>query len=231
MPGQPAKPALSLSKGAVRRAQPGVFCDVIRRLRPRPSPLPSVQSLPPARCSGLPPPTRQELLLESMHGARPCGGSSLERAFFAAAAYFIRRRRRSAWVGRSPLGTFFLAGALHVQLRRASRTSTPAFNPSPTGQEAPDHCPCHTRRPPAARQISTKSNRQDVETDVETEGRSKPQARCANRSKLHSGIRLSIYSPHSNESVRKMPPSQPTASTALDARLPLWRPHSLLRQA
>src|SRR5438552_1214837 len=54
-------------------------------------------------------------------------------AFVAAAAYFARRRSGFGWV--LALGAFFLAGALHIQVRGAATRLDTTINPYADRQE------------------------------------------------------------------------------------------------
>ena len=107
-------------------------------------------------------------------------------AFFAAGLYFVRRRK---YLSVSlALGAFFLAGALHIQLRGFAApldTSLPPFADQPIELTA------HVIREGRLREASPNEVRQSL--DVETE-----QIVTENGTQIpvHSGVRLGIYADH-----------------------------------
>jgi competence protein ComEC len=121
-------------------------------------------------------------------------------AFAAASIYFLHRRTISRqtvrgrtgsgriWLaGSLALGALFLAGALHIQLRRASTPLDNSIQPF-TGGEV--EIIAHVTRDGRMQQGSFGDLRQtaDVETESVTTETGEP-------SPVHSGIRLSIYTP------------------------------------
>jgi len=107
-------------------------------------------------------------------------------AFVAAAAYFSPRRSRWGWS--LALGAFFLAGALHVQLRGSAPRLDTSIQPYANGQEL--DVTAHVTRDGRLQPGSFGEIRQtlDVETDQITTATGKTLP-------VHSGIRLSIYTP------------------------------------
>ncbi|MGC2792461.1 MAG: ComEC/Rec2 family competence protein [Candidatus Sulfotelmatobacter sp.] len=105
-------------------------------------------------------------------------------AFLAAGLYFVRKRK---WLGVSlALGAFFLAGALHIQLRGPVDALDPSLQPF-EGQ--PVVMTAHVTRDGKLREGAPNEIRQslDVETEeiVTENGQPIP---------IHSGVRLGIYS-------------------------------------
>jgi competence protein ComEC len=113
-------------------------------------------------------------------------------AFVCAAAYFARRRSRLGWA--LALGTFFLLGALHVQVRGSSIRLDTGIQPYANGEQL--DIIAHVTRDGRVQPGGLGEIRQtlDVETDQITtdQGETLP---------IHSGIRLSIYSPRSHNAV------------------------------
>jgi len=107
--------------------------------------------------------------------------------FVAAAAYFARRRSVLGWV--LALGTFFLAGALHVQVRTGSHIDT-SIQSFADRQEF--QITAHVIRDGHLQPSNLGEIRQTL--DVETE---EIQAAAGQQVAIHSGIRLGIYSPRS----------------------------------
>ena len=106
-------------------------------------------------------------------------------AFLAAGLYFVRRRRGLGVA--LALGAFFLAGALHIQLRGVQRLSSiRAFSLSRNGQ--PVQMTAHVTREGKLREGSPNEVRQSV--DVETEDLVTENGK---RIPIHSGVRLGIY--------------------------------------
>jgi competence protein ComEC len=107
-------------------------------------------------------------------------------AFVAAAAFFSRRRAGVGWV--LALGAFFIAGALHVQVRGSVPRLDTTIEPYAKRQEI--EITAHVTRDGRLQPGSFGETRQTL--DVETE-----QITTATGQALpvHSGIRLSIYTP------------------------------------
>src|SRR5207302_8905776 len=106
-------------------------------------------------------------------------------AFLAAGLYFVRRRR---WLGVAlAVSAFFLAGALHIQLRGATRLLDTGLLPFADGQ--PIQMTAHVTREGQLREGSQNEIRQSL--DVESE-----DLVLDNGTKIsvHSGVRLGIYS-------------------------------------
>jgi len=105
-------------------------------------------------------------------------------AFSAAGLYFVRRRKLLG-IGLA-LGAFFLAGALHIQLRGSIDAIDTSLEPFADGQEV--QLTAHVTREGKFREGAPNEIRQslDVETEEITEN--------SNPIPLHSGVRLGIYS-------------------------------------
>src|SRR6266567_5124772 len=113
-------------------------------------------------------------------------------SFVAAAAYFARRR---SWLGWAlALGAFFVAGALHIQLRGASVRLDTDIEPYADRQEL--QITAHVTRDGRLRQGGFNEIRQTV--DLETE---QVQTSTGETEAVHSGIRLGIYRPRSGDAV------------------------------
>jgi len=112
-------------------------------------------------------------------------------AFLAAAAYFVRRRSRLGWA--LALGAFFLAGALHLQLRGASTRLDTGIQPYADRQEI--QVTAHVTRDGHLQPGGFNEIRQTVDLETEQIQTSSGQSEI-----VHSGIRLGIYSPRSNDS-------------------------------
>ncbi len=109
-------------------------------------------------------------------------------SFVAAAAYFARRR---SWLGWAlALGAFFVAGALHIQLRGASVRLDTDIEPYADRQEL--QITAHVTRDGRLQQGGFNEIRQTV--DLETE---QVQTSTGETEAVHSGIRLGVYSLHS----------------------------------
>jgi competence protein ComEC len=111
-------------------------------------------------------------------------------AFLAAGLYFVRRRK---WLGVSlALGSFFLAGALHIQLRGPASLLATSLQPFADGQQV--EMTAHVTREGSFREAAPNETRQSL--DVETEeiitdnGKQIP---------IHSGVRLGIYGDRPDE--------------------------------
>ena len=111
-------------------------------------------------------------------------------AFVAAAAYFARRRSGLGWA--LALAAFFLAGALHIQLRGASTRLDTRIEPYADRQEL--QITAHVTRDGRLQQGGFNEIRQTV--DVESE---ELQTATGKSEAIHSSIRLSIYSPRPSD--------------------------------
>jgi competence protein ComEC len=105
--------------------------------------------------------------------------------FAGAAAYFAGR---SALGWSLALGSIFLAGALHIQAREASIRTDTSIQPYADSEEL--QIVAHVSRDGRLQQGGFNELRQTV--DVESE---EIQTPAGKREAVHSGIRLSIYSP------------------------------------
>jgi competence protein ComEC len=121
-------------------------------------------------------------------------------AFLAAGLYFVRRRK---WLGVTlALGAFFLAGALHIQLRAPTAALDPSLYPFADGQ--PVEMTAHVTREGRFREAAPNEIRQsfDVETEeiIAENGKSIP---------VHSGVRLGIYSDRPDSVPQPDPAARP----------------------
>ena len=106
-------------------------------------------------------------------------------AFLAAGLYFVRKRK---WLGASlALGAFFLAGALHIQLRGSTNVLDTSLQPFADGQRV--EMTAHVTREGRLREGGPNEIRQSL--DVETE---EIVAENSNPIPVHSGVRLGTYS-------------------------------------
>ena len=133
-------------------------------------------------------------------------------AFLAAGFYFVRRRKYFG-VGLA-LGAFFLAGALHIQLRHPA---IPDTGLQPFAYDQPVEITAHVTREGRLREASPNEIRQSL--DIETE---QIVTENGTRIPVHSGVRLGIYSdqPAHMRSLPlwRTPPPSPHAEAA--AQLP-----------
>jgi competence protein ComEC len=113
-------------------------------------------------------------------------------AFVAAAAFFIPRRTWFAWP--LALGALFLAGSLHIQARDASRHVDTDILPFADRQDLDivGHVTRNGRR--ARGNFGEMRQVVDIETEAVTTQRGIAVP-------IRSGIRLSVYSPHTGDSV------------------------------
>jgi competence protein ComEC len=104
-------------------------------------------------------------------------------AFFAAGLYFVRRRKRLSVS--LALGAFFLAGALHIQLRGLAAPLDTSLQPF---ADQPIEMTAHVTREGRLREASPNEVSQSL--DVETE-----QIVTENGTKIpvHAGVRLGVY--------------------------------------
>jgi competence protein ComEC len=104
--------------------------------------------------------------------------------FVAAGLYFVHRRK---WIGVSlALGSFFVAGAIHIQIRGPANTLDTSLLSFTDGQQV--EITAHVTREGRLREGSPGEPRQTV--DVETE---ELAVENGTRISVHSGVRLSIY--------------------------------------
>ena len=111
-------------------------------------------------------------------------------AFALAARYFARRRSRVGWT--LALGAFFLAGALHIQARGSATRLDTGIQPYADRQEL--QITAHVTRDGRLQQAGFNEIRQTL--DAETE---EVKTATGEATTVHSGIRLSIYSPRPND--------------------------------
>lgn len=125
-------------------------------------------------------------------------------AFITSAAYFTPRRSRPGWA--LALGALFLVGALHVQLRGGSPHLDTTIIPYTDRQEL--QITAHVTRDGRVQGGGFDEIRQIIDIETETIQTAEGQAAA-----VHSGIRLSIYSPRQNN-VALEDPTDPDASTS-----------------
>src|SRR5580692_910432 len=180
--------------------------------------LPLIQkppSLPAAQDSQRKPPRQPMLwaalsyssgIIAGVHAWRPASWwIAAAIAFLAAGLYFVSRRK---WLGVTlALGAFFLAGALHIQLKGPTDALDPSLQPF-DGQQV--EMTAHVIREGKFREGAPGEIRQTV--DVETE---EIVAENGNPIPVHSGVRLGIYS------VRPDAVSQPLFHYGERLQLPL----------
>lgn len=122
-------------------------------------------------------------------------------AFLAASTYFARRRK---WIGIAlALGAFFLAGALHIQLR--GYVNLPDTNLQPFSDGEQREVTAHVIREGRFRESSPNEVRQslDVETEEIIAENGKPIP-------VHSGVRLGLFSARPQEaSLSSAEPNSP----------------------
>jgi len=113
-------------------------------------------------------------------------------AFACAAAYFARRRSLFGWA--LALGALFLFGALHVQVRGAAARLDTSVQPYANGKqlEVTAHITGDGRVQPGGLGEIRQTLAVETEQITTGDGLTLP---------VHSGIRLSIYSPRSNDAV------------------------------
>jgi competence protein ComEC len=107
-------------------------------------------------------------------------------AFVAAAAYFATRRSGLGWL--LALGAVFVAGALHIQARGASTHLDTSIQPYADRQEL--QIIAHVTRDGRLQPGALDEIRQTI--DLETE---EVRTAAGQSEAIHSGVRLSIYSP------------------------------------
>ena len=124
--------------------------------------------------------------------------------FCAAAAYFVSRRSGVAWL--LALGTFFLAGALHIQMRSASARLDTGILPYADRREI--QVIAHVTREGRIQPGGFGELRQTL--DLESEQVQTPDGLIV---PIHSGIRVNIYSPRANEDVPALALTSPLTLT------------------
>src|SRR5579863_7510040 len=108
-------------------------------------------------------------------------------AFTLAAAYFAMRRSSLGWA--LALGAFFLAGALHIQVRGGATRLDTGIQLYADRQEL--QITAHVTREGSWQSGNFNEIKQTV--DIESE---KVETAAGQTEEIHSGIRLSIYGPH-----------------------------------
>lgn len=121
--------------------------------------------------------------------------------FMAAAGYFVLRRSGVSWL--LALGTFFLAGAVHIQMRSASPRLDTSVLPYADHREVliTAHVTAESRMQRGTNGELRQTFDLECEQLQESDGRGVP---------VRSGIRLSIYSPVADEYA---PEDFPTAAS------------------
>jgi competence protein ComEC len=158
--------------------------------------LPLINQPPPAPLAFHLKPTRQPMLwAAAAYSTGIVGGVYAWRpaswwvaagiAFLAAGLYFVRRRK---WLGMTlALGVFFLAGALHIQLRGYSPDVDTRLLPFADGQLV--ELTAHVTREGRVRPGEANELRQTLDVQTEEIGLDD-----GTHIPLHSGVRLGIYS-------------------------------------
>ncbi len=144
-------------------------------------------------------------------------------SFATAAIYFSRRRSCLGWS--LALGSFFLAGAFHIQLRAASPRLDTTIQTYADRREL--QITAHVTHDGRVQEGGFNEIKQtvDLETEADTDRlRDKLELIC-------SGIRLSIYTRPERRSPRGKLREQFTAFRLADARPALRGPHPLHHQA
>jgi len=139
-------------------------------------------------------------------------------AFIAAAAYFTQRRAALGWT--IALAALFLAGALHVQLRSASPRLDTSIQSYADRQEL--QITAHVTRDGRLQQGGFNEIKQtlDLETENVETAAAPIEPATSHRESIHSGIRLSIYSPRPNDAAPEEI-SEPIPTTA-NAPMPVF---------
>ena len=117
-------------------------------------------------------------------------------AFIAAAAYFTPRRSHPAWA--LALGTFFLMGALQMQLRGSSPQLDSGILPYADRQEL--QVTAHVTHDGRVQDGGFREIRQTVDVETET-----IQTADGLHAAVHAGIRLNIYSRRPNDMASEEP--------------------------
>jgi competence protein ComEC len=139
-------------------------------------------------------------------------------AFLAFAAYFSNRRSGVGWT--LALGAFFLAGALHIQLRGTTPRLDTTIDPYADRQEL--HIVAHVTRDGRLQDGGFNEIRQTI--DVEAE---EIQTSSGQTESIHSGIRLSIYAPRPNDA--SLEESADATATNSSAAMPIFHYGDRLR--
>lgn len=125
--------------------------------------------------------------------------------FIGAAAYFTPRRSCPGWA--LALGAFFLVGAFHIQLRGGSPQIDTSIDPYTDRHEL--QVTAHVTRDGRIQEGGFHEIRQTVDVETETIQTAEEQTAA-----VHSGIRLSIYSPRPNETASEEPGGTATSAAA-----------------
>jgi competence protein ComEC len=125
-------------------------------------------------------------IVAGVHAWRPASWWVAAGVAFLAAGLFFVRRRNLLSVSLA-LGAFFLAGALHIQLRGSTDAVDTSLQPFADGQ--PVEMTAHVTREGKFREGGSNEIRQSL--DVETE---EIIAESGKPIPMHSGVRLGIYS-------------------------------------
>src|SRR5580704_17963620 len=126
-------------------------------------------------------------IIAGVHASRPASWwVAAGVAFLAAGLFFVRRRNLLSVT--LALGGFFLAGALHIQLRGSTNALDTSLEPFADGQ--PVEITAHVTREGKFRESSNEIKQTlDVESEEIIAANGKPIP-------IHSGVRLGIYSTH-----------------------------------
>jgi competence protein ComEC len=145
-------------------------------------------------------------------------------AFVSASIYFLRRRTCSVriwFAGSLALGALSLAGALHIQLRGASTQLDTSFEPLTDGRDV--EIVAHVTRDGRLREGSFGELRQSADVEAES-----IQTEAGEQFSVHSGIRLSIYSPRHSPRLAENRAAEPTPNEDYLSILPNRSPMRLL---
>jgi competence protein ComEC len=142
-------------------------------------------------------------------------------AFLAAATYFAQRRSGLGWV--LALGSFFLAGALHIQARGATTHLDTSIQPYADRQEL--QITAHVTHDRRLQPGGFNEIKQTIDVDAE-----ELQTPTGQREAVRSGIRLSIYSPRpSDASESESEEDNAVADAAPKAPMPVFHYGDRLR--
>ena len=192
---QPPRRSRRAERGGRSRMPPGPHQPSHHQPNMPPLPITEPGSAPLPREFRLKP-TRQPMLwaalsystgvIAGVHAWRPASWWIVAGAAFLSAGLYFVRRRKHLGAGLA-LGAFFLAGALHIQLRGPSALLDTSLQPFT--DDRPVELTAHVIREGKFRQASPNEVRQSL--DVETE-----QIVTENGARIpvHSGVRLGIYS-------------------------------------
>ena len=144
-------------------------------------------------------------IVAGVYGWRPAVWWVVAVAVFGtAAAYFVNRRSGVAWL--LALGTFFLTGALHIQMRSASPRLGTGILPYADRREI--QVIAHVTREGRIQPGGFGELRQTL--DLESEQVQTPDGLIV---PIHSGIRVNIFSPRANEDVPALALTSPLTLT------------------